>query len=67
MNITGTTEQEAIWNAIENTNDDIVVGAGAGTGKTFTIVEASGRLPTYLKRGFLCFNKELSLKLISGR
>ena len=63
MNITGTTEQEAIWNAIENTNDDIVVGAGAGTGKTFTIVEASGRLPTYLKRGFLCFNKSIQTEL----
>jgi DNA helicase-2/ATP-dependent DNA helicase PcrA len=63
MNITGTEEQEAIWNAIENTNDDIVVGAGAGTGKTFTIVEASGRLPTYLKRGFLCFNKSIQTEL----
>jgi len=63
MNITGTKEQEAIWNAIENTDDDVVVGAGAGTGKTFTIVEASGRLPTYLKRGFLCFNKSIQTEL----
>ena len=62
-NITGTPEQEAIWNAIQNTNDDIVVGAGAGTGKTFTIIEASGKLPTYLKRGFLCFNKSIQLEL----
>jgi superfamily I DNA/RNA helicase len=62
-NITGTPEQQAIWNAIQNTNDDIVVGAGAGTGKTFTIVEASGRLPTYLKRGFLCFNKSIQTEL----
>jgi DNA helicase-2/ATP-dependent DNA helicase PcrA len=62
-NITGTPEQEAIWNAIENTNDDVVVNAGAGTGKTFTIVEASGRLPNYLKRGFLCFNKSIQKEL----
>lgn len=62
-NITGTNEQEAIWEAIENTNDDIVVNAGAGTGKTFTIVEASGRLPNYLKRGFLCFNKSIQKEL----
>jgi len=63
MNITGTKEQEAIWNAIENTDDDVVVNAGAGTGKTFTIVEASGRLPAYLKRGFLCFNKSIQKEL----
>jgi len=63
MNIKGTKQQEAIWEAIENTNDDIVVNAGAGTGKTFTIVEASGRLPTYLKRGFLCFNKSIQKEL----
>jgi len=62
-NITGTNEQEAIWEAIENSNDDIVVNAGAGTGKTFTIVEASGRLPNYLKRGFLCFNKSIQKEL----
>ena len=62
-NITGTPEQEAIWYAIENTNDDVVVNAGAGTGKTFTIVEGSGRLPAYLKRGFLCFNKSIQLEL----
>ena len=62
-NITGTNEQEAIWEAIENSNDDIVVNAGAGTGKTFTIVEASSRLPNYLKRGFLCFNKPIQLEL----
>lgn len=62
-NITGTPEQEAIWNAITNTNDDVVVNAGAGTGKTFTIVEGSGRLPNYLKRGFLCFNKSIQTEL----
>ena len=62
-NITGTNEQEAIWDAIENSMDDIVVNAGAGTGKTFTIVEASGRLPSFLKRGFLCFNKSIQLEL----
>jgi len=62
-NITGTNEQEAIWDAIENSMDDIVVNAGAGTGKTFTIVEASGRLPPFLKRGFLCFNKSIQLEL----
>ena len=61
--IKGTKQQEAIWEAIENSNDDIVVNAGAGTGKTFTIVEASGRLPTYLKMGFLCFNKSIQKEL----
>jgi hypothetical protein len=62
-NITGTKQQEAIWHAIEKTTDDIVVNAGAGTGKTFTIVEASNRIPPFLKRGFLCFNKSIQLEL----
>ena len=44
MNIKGTKQQEAIWEAIENTNDDIVVNAGAGTGKTFTIVDFALKL-----------------------
>ena len=39
------------------------MGACAGTGKTFTIVEASGRIPTYLKRGVLCVNKSIHTEL----
>jgi len=41
--IKGTIEQDEIWNEIVNTNNDVIVNAGAGTGKTFTIVEGANR------------------------
>ena len=41
--IKGTEEQEQIWNEIVNTTNDVIVNAGAGTGKTFTIVEGANR------------------------
>ena len=37
----GTLEQINIWKAIEETDDHIFVYAGAGTGKTYTIVEGA--------------------------
>lgn len=58
----GTIEQENIWNAIVNTEDHIIVNAGAGTGKTFTIVEAANRL-TGVNSAFLCFNKSIQQEL----
>ena len=41
--IKGTNEQCEIWNEITNTTNDVIVNAGAGTGKTFTIVEGANR------------------------
>ena len=37
--ITGTVEQQAIWEEIQHGTGHIIVDAGAGVGKTFTIVE----------------------------
>ena len=61
--IKGTQEQENIWNAIENTEDHVFVSAGAGCGKTFTIVEGANRLPQNTKAAFLAFNKSIATEL----
>ncbi len=60
--ITGTKEQEAIWNAIANTESHVFVNAGAGTGKTFTIVEGANRIGNQ-KAAFLAFNKSIATEL----
>ena len=60
--IKGTIEQDKIWNEIVNTNNDVIVNAGAGTGKTFTIVEGANRA-SEARKGFLCFNKSIQTQL----
>jgi superfamily I DNA/RNA helicase len=60
--ITGTKQQEEIWNELENGTDDVIVNAGAGTGKTFTIVEGSKRT-NGSNMAFLCFNKSIQTEL----
>ena len=60
--IKGTEEQEEIWNEIVNTNNDVIVNAGAGTGKTFTIVEGANRVNAS-RMGFLAFNKSIATEL----
>ena len=60
--ITGTQEQEAIWNEIENGESHVMVNAGAGTGKTFTIVEGANRIDGQ-KAAFLAFNKSIATEL----
>ena len=57
--ITGTKEQQAIWDAIANTESHVFVNAGAGTGKTFTIVEGANRIGNQ-KAAFLAFNKSIA-------
>ena len=61
--ITGTKQQEEIWSEIENGDSHIVVNAGAGCGKTFTIVEGANRLPSGTKSAFLAFNKSIATEL----
>lgn len=67
--VVGTRQQETIWQAITDTNSHIIVEARAGTGKTYTIIEALKRLPVGIEAKFVCFNKaiadELSLKVPS--
>lgn len=53
--------QEAIFNAVETTDENLLVQAVAGSGKTTTIVEATGRAAgTTL---FLAFNKAIAEEL----
>lgn len=65
-----TNEQKEIFNGIANTDNHIFINAGAGTGKTTTIVESSSLLPVGTKAAFLAFNKsiadELATKLPEG-
>ena len=57
----GTEEQEQIWKEMENGNDHMMVYAGAGTGKTYTIV--AGAKLVAGKKGFLAFNKSIATEL----
>lgn len=56
-------EQTAIFEAIENTNDNIMVDAGPGSGKTTTAVEALKSIPSDKKVVFLAFNKSIANEL----
>ncbi len=58
-----TDEQIAIFNCIAQTDDHLIVNAGAGTGKTTTIVESSTLLPNGTKAAFLAFNKSIATEL----
>jgi superfamily I DNA/RNA helicase len=60
--IKGTTQQEAIWEAIVNSENHVFVNAGAGCGKTFTIVEGANRI-NGKKAAFLAFNKSIATEL----
>jgi superfamily I DNA/RNA helicase len=55
-----TKQQIAIFNCIASTDDHLIVNAGAGTGKTTTIVESSKLLPNGTKAAFLAFNKSIA-------
>ena len=57
-----TEEQKAIFDCIENTENHLIVNAGAGTGKTTTIVEAANRIGNQ-KAAFLAFNKSIATEL----
>ena len=58
-----TKEQLAIFDCIENSENHLIVNAGAGTGKTTTIIEAANRLPNGVKAAFLAFNKSIANEL----
>lgn len=59
--LTGTEQQENIWNEMANGDGHIVVHAGAGVGKTFTIVEGADRMEG--KKAFFAFNKSIATEL----
>jgi len=51
--------QIRIFNEIENTANNVVVNAVAGSGKTTTIKEAVTRLPDDLDKAFIAFNNSI--------
>lgn len=55
--------QEAIFQAVKSTNDNLIIRAVAGSGKTTTIVEALKLVPPSKKCLFLAFNKAIALSL----
>ena len=61
MKIQGTKEQDKIWNEIANGESHIMVYAGAGTGKTYTIVHSAKSVNG--SKGFLAFNKAIATEL----
>ena len=57
-----TNEQKKVLDFIDS-QDNVLIQGGAGTGKTFIAVEQAKRLSHYGKVLFLCFNKFLYLHL----
>ena len=57
-----TNEQAAIFDCIRDNNNHIIVNAGAGTGKTSTIVEAAKMIGGETA-AFLAFNKSIATEL----
>ena len=57
-----TEQQNEIFEEIVNGDSDVFVYAGAGTGKTTTIVEASHRANAR-RMAFLAFNKSIATEL----
>lgn len=58
-------EQQAIFDAVIKTMDNIAIRALAGTGKTTTLVELARRIPKQGSRIFCAFNKEIVRELSS--
>jgi len=63
MSFKPTEEQERIFHFIEKRNENILIKAYAGTGKTTTIVEAIKLLPKDKNIIFLAFNKHIQEEL----
>jgi DNA helicase-2/ATP-dependent DNA helicase PcrA len=55
--------QQAIFEAVENTRDSLIIEAVAGSGKTTTIVEAIKHVPLEQSVVFLAFNKSIADEL----
>ena len=61
MIIKGTNEQEEIWKEMTYGDSHMMVYAGAGTGKTFTIVNGADSVAG--RKCFLAFNKAIATEL----
>lgn len=63
--VVGSPQQVAVWDAIVNSSQHMIVQARAGSGKSFTITHALTLLPDTLKIGFAAFNKHIAEELKS--
>jgi DNA helicase-2/ATP-dependent DNA helicase PcrA len=61
--VTGSRQQEQIWEAMVNTDAHLVVNALAGTGKTFTMIQGLHRLADRGRCAFVAFNKSIAREL----
>jgi DNA helicase-2/ATP-dependent DNA helicase PcrA len=52
-------EQQAIFDAVLNTRDNIAINAKAGTGKTTTLVQLAKKLPSTGSKIYVAFNKDI--------
>ena len=55
--------QKAVFEAVRETNDSLLIEAVAGSGKTTTIVEAINHVPQNKSVAFLAFNKSIAQEL----
>lgn len=62
-NITGSPQQQAIWREIEFGTTHLIVEAGAGCGKTTTIVVGCAKASAGLRIGFVAFNASIAREL----
>lgn len=56
----GSDEQEAVFDAMKNSDKHIVINAGPGTGKTHTMVQGVMRLPRTMSIKGVAFNKHIA-------
>lgn len=63
--VTGTEEQEAIWQELLHGERHVIVKAVAGSGKTFTLVRYALRAPSNTRIGLVAFNKHIASELSS--
>lgn len=63
MKFTPSPMQVAIFKAIRDTQDSLIIEAVAGSGKTTTIVAAVKIIPENLRTMFLAFNKSIATEL----
>ena len=65
--VKGSPQQEAIWKALIEGDENIMVKALAGTGKTFTVIQGLHRIaekrPDIKTAAFIAFNKSIATEL----
>ncbi len=62
----GSDEQDAVFECMRDGDEHIVVNAGPGTGKTWTMVQGVLRLPKSVKVRGVAFNKHIAVEM-SGK